>query len=344
MNTEAALTTDAHPPQTSTAPAEHDPPRPVRQIRRVSERFRRENRHLVRQFISIQIARVCSWIARTLPTQVRYWFADRLGDLMYWLIPGYRENVRNNLAHVYGTDVLVKARGPQVRQVFRTSARNWSDLLVVPGRSAATFEAEVELPGHEIAHLDAALALGKGCVIITGHIGAFDFLGHFLHSRGYDLAIVTGRTTARIVFDAVTFLRQSNGLGLVEATPAGVKAAIRTVRRGGCAVFVTDRDFFQNGIQVTFFGAKTTLPPGAVRIARDSDSPIVPIFARRAEYGHEITVQPSFLVEKSDDLHSDLAGGMARVVESLERAIAAAPDQWVMFQSVWPSAADDPDA
>ena len=257
---------------------------------------------------------------------------------MYWLIPGYRENVRHNLSHVYGSAVKVEARGPEVREVFRTSARNWSDLLVVPGRSAATFDAEVEVPASNIAHLDAALAQGKGCVIITAHLGAFDFLGHYLHSKGYKLSIVTGRTTARIVFDAVTFLRQSNGLGLVEATPSGVRAAIQAVRNGECAVFVTDRDFFQNGIQVRFFGATTTLPPGALRIARDSYAPIVPIFSRRTERGHEITIHRPFNVERTSDLHHDLVSGMSRVVASLEEAISANPDQWVMFQSVWPSA------
>jgi KDO2-lipid IV(A) lauroyltransferase len=260
---------------------------------------------------------------------------------MYWLIPGYRENVRNNLAHVYGLGVRIDSRGPEVRRVFRTSARNWSDLLVVPGRSAATFDAEVEIAPSDVAHLDAALAQGRGCVIITAHLGAFDYLGHYLHSKGYKLSIVTGRTTARIVFDAVTFLRQSNGLGLVEATPSGVRAAIQAVRNGECAVFVTDRDFFQNGIQVSFFGATTTLPPGAVRIARDSHAPIVPIFSRRSDHRHIITIHAPIDVTKSDDLQRDLLEGMSSVVASLEQAISGAPDQWVMFQAVWPSAPGD---
>jgi KDO2-lipid IV(A) lauroyltransferase len=314
---------------------------PASQIRKVSERFRRENRQHIRRFIAVEVARVCSWFARTLPTAIRYWIADRMGDLMYWLIPGYRKNVRRNLAHVLGSGAMVETRGPEVREVFRTSARNWSDLLVVPGRSSATFDADVEVPASDIAYLDAALAQGKGCVIITAHLGAFDFLGHYLHSKGYKLSIVTGRTTARIVFDAVTHLRHSNGLGLVEATPSGVRTAIQAVRNGECAVFAVDRDFFQNGIQVTLFGATTTLPPGAVRIARDSFAPIVPIFSRRTDLGHKITIHPPFNVERTGDVHADLHAGMTKVVASLETAISAVPHQWVMFQSVWPSEPDD---
>jgi lauroyl/myristoyl acyltransferase len=152
------------------------------------------------------------------------------------------------------------------------------------------------------------------------------------------LTIVTGRTTARIVFDGVTWLRQSNGLELVEATPSGVRRALQSVKQGNCAVIVSDRDFFQNGLQVEFFGERTTLPPGAVRIARDTGASIVPVFGRRLDGKHEITIHQSFVVPKTGELHADLALGMEKVVQAVQSAVAEAPDQWVMFQSVWPSA------
>src|SRR6185312_5089113 len=69
--------------------------------RKVSERFRREDPHYIRHFLSISVARLSSRIARALPTPVRYWIADRLGDLLYILSPGYRRNVMSNLRHVH---------------------------------------------------------------------------------------------------------------------------------------------------------------------------------------------------------------------------------------------------
>ena len=151
--------------------------------------------------------------------------------------------------------------------VFRVSSRNWADLLVVPKRTRAQFLDEFQLTAGSLERLDAAIARGKGCVLVTAHLGAFDYMGHFLHALGYKLSIVTGRTTARMVFDGVTSLRQSNGLGSGRSTPSGVRKAIHAVMLGNCAVIVSDRDFFQNGVDVEFFGVRTTLPPGAVRIA-----------------------------------------------------------------------------
>jgi KDO2-lipid IV(A) lauroyltransferase len=100
---------------------------------------------------------------------------------------------------------------------------------------------------------------------------------------------------------------------------------------------VTDRDFFQNGRPVTLFGRETTLPPGAVRIARDSRAPIIPIFARRVGNVHELMIYDSYEVPKTTDIDADIDAGLAWVVGVLERAISTAPDQWVMFQAVWPS-------
>lgn len=308
--------------------------------RRVHERFRRENPRHVRQFLSITVARISSRLARSLPTPVRYWVADRMGDLLYLLSGGYRQNVLSNLSRVYRSLALPSPTMADVRHVFHVSSRNWADLLVVPKRTREQFDEDVFVSDQSISHLDRALAMGKGCVLITAHVGAFDYMAHFLHARGYKLTIVTGRTTARIVFDGVTYLRQSNGLSLVEATPSGVRKAIQTVMQGNCAVIVTDRDFFQNGAPVTFFGDETTLPPGAVRIARDTSAAVVPVFGKRIGDRHRLTIHEPFVIPRTEDLGVDIAVGMQKVVAAMEIALRDAPDQWVMFQSVWPSVQD----
>ncbi len=129
---------------------------------------------------------------------------------------------------------------------------------------------------------------------------------------------------------------------VVEASPSGVRAVIRALRRGECVVLAGDYDFFQNGMPVTFFGRPTTLPPGPVRIARDTGALVIPAFGPRTETGYAMTMDEPFTVEKTSDLEADLRRGMERVVAVLERAIAATPDQWVMFQRVWQSAPVDP--
>jgi len=322
------------------APERRRPPRS--HLPRVD--FRLEERHHVRHLLSIVLAVAVSWTVRFMPERLRRYLATKGGDLSYRFSKSYRENVTANLRQVIGPDVSERDLQRAVRNVFRFSARNMADMLLVPHLGPEEIVDRVRLVSGTWGYLDEALAAGKGAVVITGHLGAFDFIGQALHQRGYKLTSVTGRTTSRFLFDAVTFLRRSHDMRLVEASPSGIRRVIRALRQGEGAVFLTDRDFFQNGIPMRLFGRETTLPPGAVRIARDTGAPIVPIFGIRTRTGHGLMLEPAFHVEKTGDLEADVARGLTTIAGILERVIGSAPDQWVMFQRVWPEEPVVPDA
>jgi KDO2-lipid IV(A) lauroyltransferase len=298
--------------------------------------FRLEERHHLRRLLSITLAIALSWAFRLLPNRLRLYLGTRGGDLAYRFSRSYRESAAANLRQVLGPDVPERDLQFAVRNVFRASGRNLADLLLVPHLGGNEIADRVRLVSGSWSYLDDALAGGSGAVLITGHLGAFDFVGQALHQRGYVLTSVTGRTTSRFLFDAITFLRRSHEMRLVEASPSGIRQVIRALRRGEGAVFLVDRDFFQNGKPVRFFGRETTLSPGAVRIARETGAPIVPVFGIRTRDGHGLILEPPFRLEKSGDLDADIAAGLERIVSILERVIGSAPDQWVMFQRVWP--------
>jgi lauroyl/myristoyl acyltransferase len=300
-------------------------------------KFRREERREYRYPLSVFCAVIVSWLTRLTPAAWRYRIADKSGDLFYRTSPVYRENVRANVSQVLGPAATVKEIDDATRGVFRTSSRNFTDLLLVPHKAEGQMSRETIVTRGSFRLIDDALADGKGAIILTGHLGAFDLMGQVLHERGYKLTVVTARTTGRFLFDAVTYLRHARGMELVEASPSGVRRAIQAVRRGECAVLVSDRDFLQSGRPITFFGRETTLPPGVVRIAREAGATIVPVFGERVPSGHSISVEPGFKVPKTDDIEADVAYGLERVARVLERAISLSPDQWVMFQRVWPS-------
>ena len=317
-------------------------PSPVSNRRRPSERFRREERREFRYLLSVALAVTCSWLMAILPVRVRDRIADRSGDLYYRLFRTYRENVIANVGQVLGPEASPDEVRATARRICRLSARNFIDLLRLPHIGRDEFVRSVRLVRGDWSYLEDALARGRGVVLMTAHLGAFDYVGQTLSMRGYRLTSVTGRTTSRFIFDAVTYLRRSHGAPIVEATPSGVRRVIQALRRGDSAAFLADYDFFQNGRPVVFFGRPTTLPPGPIRLARDTGAVVIGAFARRTPDGYALSLEEPFAVEKTSDLDADLERGMARAVTILERAIAATPDQWVMFQRVWPSAPADP--
>lgn len=286
--------------------------------------------------------RLAVWLARGFSRflwlfnrRILYFLADLGGLLFYALFPTYRDNVRSNLSHVLGSDASERDLRRATRNVFRTSARNFADLTRVPYLSADQLLASVRTNPEGIEALEAIVASGKGGVLVTAHFGAFDYVGQILWLRGYELTLLTARTVPEFIYAGVSYLRGSRGARMEPATPGGVRRVLTALKRGQLIGIVADRDFFQNGKPVTFFGAETTLPPGPIRIARDSGAPIIPTLASRERGGYYMHVDEPFFVEKTDNVDEDIQRGMAQLVGVFERHLRAAPDQWVMFQRVW---------
>jgi lauroyl/myristoyl acyltransferase len=311
-------------------------------------RHKRPSRHDIpetpktrKQRLSIGLARVFSQWARILPLSAGYAFADRVGDVLYWRSRQYRLNVIDNLRHVYRGEIGELALRRQARRVFRTSSRNFWDLLRVPHLKPEKFYENIRLPANDWSMLDRIRDDGRGCVMVTGHFGAFDVVGQTLFMRGYDPFILTAPTVGDFVYAGVTYLRKSHGAPLEDLSSAAVRRALRVLRRGGFVGLVADRDFTDMGEPVVFFGVETTLPSGPIRLARAAGAPIVPVFAIRDDDGgreerYAFHLLDPLYITKTDDEDLDISTGLQRLAHVFEEHITAAPEQWVMFQRVWP--------
>jgi lauroyl/myristoyl acyltransferase len=285
--------------------------------------------------LAIWLARAFSRFLWLFSRRTLYLIADAGGLLIYMLFPTYRENVRSNVSHVLGPDASEREIRRTTRNVFRTSARNFADLTRVPHLTSEQLLKSIHIEPECAEILDRVSSSGKGAVLVTAHFGAFDYVGQILWLRGYDVTLLTARTVPEFIDAGVTYLRGSRGARMEPATPGGVRRVLMALKRGRLIGIVADRDFFQNGKPVSFFGTETTLPPGPIRIARDSGAPVVPVFARRVGGGYVMHVEEPFTVEKTGDSDEDIRRGLARLVEVFERQLKSAPDQWVMFQRVW---------
>lgn len=304
--------------------------------RRPSDRFKREDRRLVRERLATGLARTASRIVSWLPDRLRDSIADLFGMIWVRTTPAYRANVMANIGQILGPETPQYELEAIARQIFKMSARNFGELLRLRHLTDADLADLVPIDAEDLATLSNARQRGQGIIIATAHIGAFDLLGHAIGAQGVPMTVITGRTTSRFLFDAVTHLRQGHNVTMVEPTPAGVRYVIRALRRGEVAGFVCDYDFFQNGMPVRFFGRVTTLPPGAIRIARDTGALIVPMFPYRKDGKHLLRIGEAFEVPKTRDIDADMAAGMETLRLRLEAGIGATPDQWVLFQRAWP--------
>jgi lauroyl/myristoyl acyltransferase len=295
----------------------------------------------LKQRVAIVLAWAFSHVTRITPLWLGYMISDRTGDLLYWRSRRYRLNVIDNQRHVYRGALGEMQLRRQARRVFRTSARNFWDLCRVPHLDREEFLESIRLPENDWSLLDGIQNDGTGGIIVTGHIGAFDVVGQSLFIKGYHPYVLTSPTVGEFVYAGVNYLRLSHGAPLEDISPAAIRRMMRVLRDGGFVGFVADRDFTDSGEVVEFFGVKTALPTGPIKLARATGAPIIPVFAMREErdgreHHYAFRIIDPFYVERTSDSAMDIDAGMRQLFGIFEENLVRGPEQWVMFQRVWP--------
>ncbi len=285
--------------------------------------------------LAYYVFRIGSFVASHSPTALGYRLAVLAGSLMYHLQTGRRASVLANLCQVLGPETPQAELERLARGVFRNGAANYFELLRLPSVKLEDVRQRVRL--HNFEHIDAALAAGRGVIVISGHLGAFDYVAQILGTRGLSAVVPAEPIAPRRLFEFVTRLRNSHGLRFVRADVGVMFALVKALRRNEIVGLAIDRDVRGDGLPLPFFGATTTFQPGAAILARKLGVPVIPIFIIRSpDFTADVYVEPPLGIIVSDDAERDTRENLQTMLAVVARYIRAYPDQWVAFEPVWP--------
>ena len=270
-------------------------------------------------------------LAPAIPRPLGYRLADAAGDLLWLFNRGGRWAVRWNLAHVLG-------RAPPwrlVRAVFRHAARNYYDTFIIPTLSRSDLLALVRVPSW--APLDEALSGGRGAIMVGGHISSVALAGQVVAAGGYPITGVAERVEPPELDVLLHRLRSAGGIRMLPLGRDTSRALLAALARNEVVGLVTDRDVAGTGVEVPFFGSSARLPAGAALLAIRSGAPILSAVAYRAADGRfRGEIGEPIPIERRASLSESVLATTRRIGERLERIIAAHPEQWTVFQPVWP--------
>ena len=294
-------------------------------------------------WISILVVRLFSRVAYHTPVRIGYTLCDWVGYLLYWRSLRYRRAVADNLRHAHYGRIDETRLRRQTITVFRMSARNFWDLLCLPRMTREELRATLRMQPSDWERIEQLADQEHGTIIISAHLGAFDFVGQYVVASKFKPLVLTTPTVSPFLFAGVTYLRTSMGARIEIANTHSLRALVNELRAGGMIGLVADRDFGETGRPVTLFDAETTLPSGPIKLARQTGAPLVPWLGFREHTyqrrrGFVVMSEPPIYVARTANRDADIACGLQQLAELYERAISQAPDQWVMFQPVWPEA------
>jgi KDO2-lipid IV(A) lauroyltransferase len=223
------------------------------------------------------------------------------------------------------------------KRSFTWYARYWADGARLPYIGERGVRAKWRLEGG-IEHLRAAMAGGSGAIVALPHVGSWEWGGYWLALEGMPMTAVVERLTPPQLFD--WFVRQRAAMGLT-AVPVGAgssTALIRALKNNHLAGLVGDRDMVGNGVEVEFFGEKTTLPGGAATLALRTGAPLVPVVVYTGPGSwHTGVVHRPIDTSRKASLRADIVRVTQELAIVFENDIRRRPEQWHMYQPNWPS-------
>ncbi len=270
-----------------------------------------------------------------LPEPVALALGNVVGEVLFRVRHEHRAQVTANLARVLGADADdVAVLDRWARRSFREYARYWIEGARLPGIPPEEVVQHVFVDGLE--HLHAAAAAGNGCILALPHIGSWEYGGAFLATQGLPMTAVAERIEPPELFDYFVEQRSAMGLSVVPLDRHSGSALLSALRAGTLVGLLCDRDIEGTGIEVDFFGERTTMPAGPATLALRTGATL----CTGAVYSgpgrdHRALVQGPIDTTRTGSLRADVARVTQEIAVRLEGLIRQAPEQWHVFQPLW---------
>ena len=280
--------------------------------------------------------RAGSQVANALPNLVAKGLARGLGLGFSRTMKGRRLMLTRHLRRVYGDSVSPEELDRLVTKAFDSYAQYWLESFRLASTSRDELEATMSWEG--VRRIDEALAGRNGVIMALPHLGAWDFGGAWLAAVGYPSTVVVEALDPPELFEWFADLRRSLGLTVVAHGPDSGRAVLKALRNNEVVGLVSDRDLARTGVEVEFFGERTTLPAGPATLALRTGAPLLPcaIYFERGGHHHGI-VRPPVDLSRQGSLRDDVARITQDLANELESLIRRAPEQWHLMQPNWPS-------
>jgi lauroyl/myristoyl acyltransferase len=234
-----------------------------------------------------------------------------------------------------------RLRGPALRvavgQAFDSYAQYYMESFRLPHLSARTVERGLYVP--DFHHVTDAIAQGKGTILALPHMGGWEWAGRWMVDKGFRMTVVVEALDPPELFEWFADLRKDLGMKIVPTGPGAGTAVLKALRENEIVCLLCDRDLERNGVEVEFFGERTTLPAGPATLALRTGAPLLPVGVYYTDdyNGHMAVVRPPIPLNRLASMRTDVTRITQLLARELEFLIRRAPEQWHLFQPNWPS-------
>ena len=276
------------------------------------------------------VARGVTAAVQRMPRALTSPLAASVGALLW---AGFDRRVANeNLERVYPSWPAGRRRRIAFRSYGRM-ARSLVEFLHTAKYSDAEILERVQLDNE--GALDAALAGGRGAILLSGHFGNWEWLARRVAAAGHPFAVLFKEPGDPVLAERLRRTRAAAGIEQIDHDD--MRAAVRWLRAGRVLGIVMDQEprRVAEGVVAPLFGQPTMTHTGPFRLARMADAPLLTFFCRATGQGRYHARLELLEASSSADTESAVAEDAARFNARLEAAVRRDPEHWMWMYKRW---------
>jgi KDO2-lipid IV(A) lauroyltransferase len=188
-------------------------------------------------------------------------------------------------------------------------------------------------------HFENALAQKRGVLLLTPHLGNWEFGGPWLTQKGITLQVITVAEPGR----NFTQLRQASRARwnietlVVGTDPFAFVDIIRRLEAGATIALLIDRPLASTTATVNLFGKSFAASTAAAELARASGCVLLPVYLPRRGDTYEAHVLPEISYDRPALRDSAARQQLTQsIVSAFEPIIQKHIEQWYQFIPIWP--------
>ena len=247
-----------------------------------------------------------------------------LGGLLYELSSELRRVSLTNLGVAY-PDMDMRERRALARRALVETGKSMAEAGAIwRWEPEAVLDLVTDVVGEEL--LDDAYGEGRGVIMLSPHIGAWELAGLYLSSQ-YTMTSMYRPPRAEDLGPLMRQARERAGAQLVPTDASGVRAVMQALKRGEMVGLLPDQDPGpEAGVFAPFFGKEANTMTLVSRLAQRTGAPTLFIVAERlpGAAGFRLHVEPA-----SPELAStDLTTSLTALNADIEALIRRFPEQF----------------
>ena len=262
--------------------------------------------------------------------------ADGLAGIGYHLFRGFRNRSITNIHLALGDRLSADEIDSVARQSLRNFLRACVEIGIAVESSDDKIKTEIPLVGRK--HLDAALAKGKGVLLLSAHLGNFFLVGCRIAVDGLPAFVLVNQPRDGRFADLMDEYRRVVRQNTIHARPRhrALRELTQVLRRNQVAVVIADEYRNGSGIEVPLFGKTVIARRGPVSLALRTGAAVVPAcMVRQADDSLRLVIEPELELERGERNAEAIRENTIRITRWLERTVRRYPEQWNWMNIHW---------